>query len=349
MDISGRKIWQQGSGDTNRNYSKYCLDWDVILNGPGDAGRWPDCKERLSADGWSSKKLSDLWRFSEDMKEGDIVVLRLGTKLVIAVGEIVGGYEYRDEFGDIDGWDIQHVRRIRWLWSSYKKPENFGTYALKQGDTTQSLNDGPVMDWLKKLVIPKSAYSRSLIDLPQYDHNSMILDLELLGEGLYNEGLPWSSIQNIVQTIEDLTRIAKWYKIEIPPSEHETVAYLVIPLLRSLGWSTQKMAVEWKNLDVALFNRPQRTDDNLTAAIEVKKIGSSYFTAEDQVIQYATSRSNCRRAVVTDGIRYGVYVKEKKGYVLKSHLNLLRIAKAYPILKCDGALNAIATMSQGWQ
>jgi len=54
MDISGKPIWQQAAGDTDRDYSQLCLEWDVILNGPGYAGAWPASAEPLTRDGWST-------------------------------------------------------------------------------------------------------------------------------------------------------------------------------------------------------------------------------------------------------------------------------------------------------
>jgi len=129
MDIGNRTIWQQAAGDKDRNYIKICLKWDVILNGPGNAGKLPEAKVALREDGWSSRKITDLLRFSEEIKEGDIVVLRLGTNEVYGVGTIVGNYEWNDEFSDIDGWDLQHIRRVRWLWEG---KENFPTYSLNK-------------------------------------------------------------------------------------------------------------------------------------------------------------------------------------------------------------------------
>lgn len=105
MDISGKTIWQQAAGDTDRNYSDLCLKWDVILNGPSYAGAWPDCKKGLKEDGWSSRKITDLRRFCEEIKDGDFVVLRLGTSTILGVGQVVGEYKWFDEFGDVDGWD----------------------------------------------------------------------------------------------------------------------------------------------------------------------------------------------------------------------------------------------------
>ena len=89
-----RKFWQQACGDTDRNYASICLKWGVILNGPGDFGAWPECELLLLEEGVSSRKVTDLRRFAEDMTDGDVVVLRLGTKDVLAVGVIVGEYEY---------------------------------------------------------------------------------------------------------------------------------------------------------------------------------------------------------------------------------------------------------------
>ena len=79
MNIDNKVIWQQASGDTDRNYIETCLKWDVILNGPGNAGSFPDAKVILKENGMSSKKVTDLSRFSEKMEDGDVVVLRLGT------------------------------------------------------------------------------------------------------------------------------------------------------------------------------------------------------------------------------------------------------------------------------
>src|SRR6266496_91961 len=136
MNISGKTIWQQAAGDSDRDYAALCLKWGVILNGPGHLKQWPDCEPTLRKSGWSPKKISDLRRFAEEMQDGHLVVLRIGTADVRGVGQIVGAYEHNEEFGDIDGWNLQHVRRVRWLWEGQK---DFATYDLKWGDTTQEL------------------------------------------------------------------------------------------------------------------------------------------------------------------------------------------------------------------
>ena len=83
-----RTFWQQAAGDGDRIYAAICLKWDVILNGPGYAGRWPDCEEKLIKDRCSSRKITDIRRFSESISDGDVIVLRLGTAQVLGVGVV---------------------------------------------------------------------------------------------------------------------------------------------------------------------------------------------------------------------------------------------------------------------
>ena len=49
--------------------------------------------------------------------DGDVVVLRLRTSRVLGVGVVVGPYTWCDEFGDVDGWDLQHVRGRSPFWT----------------------------------------------------------------------------------------------------------------------------------------------------------------------------------------------------------------------------------------
>lgn len=74
------------------------------------------------------KKRTDIWRFAQQMQDGDIVVLRLGTNTVLGVGQIIGDDEWLECFGDVDGWDLQHVRRVNWLWNGIDNPKYFDTY-----------------------------------------------------------------------------------------------------------------------------------------------------------------------------------------------------------------------------
>jgi type I site-specific restriction endonuclease len=106
--------------------------------------------------------------------------------------------------------------------------------------------------------------------------------------------------------------IARWYqRAAAEVSEHETIAYLSAPLLQCLGWSPQKMAIEWGTVDIALFDELPRIDEHLTAVIEAKKFDDPIRTAFDQASRYAeqSGRERCRRIVLTDGIKYYVYTR----------------------------------------
>lgn len=345
MNIENRRIWQQASGE-GRNYSAICLQWDVILNGPGERGPWPACIENEKWDR-SLRKITDMRRFCEEMKSGDLVVLRGGTSLVYGVGEVVGEYEWLHEFSDVDGWDLQHTRRVKWLWKN-ELPQKFNTYALKFGDTTQEIDyQSPIINWLNELEIPEENYQREIVKLPKLKSTDYTLENDI-AEYLYEKGVASNSIENLLKEFSELRRIAKWYQDKYDPSESETIAYLIVPILRALGWSPQKMAIEWHKVDLALFNQLPREDSNLAIVVEAKRKGNSCLTAKSQAELYAKGKSNCKRLIVTEGTRYGIYVQKDNEFHLYAYMNLIELRDEYPIYKCFGVKEALRAMTPEW-
>lgn len=341
--------WQHAAGDNNRNYVDLCLSWGVILTGPGHAGPWPECAEQLNADGLKAKKISGVRRFCEDMKDGDIVVLRIATTHVCGVGVIVGDYEWVDAFGDVDGWNLQHCRRVRWLWKP--KPEasdegkKFPVYTLKQGDTTQLLTSEKVINWIDRLNLNFKS-KRKLPRLPENENHEV--DFDDVSEFLFDEGVSSNSIEALSREIDELVRIAKWYKKYDNPSEFETVAYLAVPLLRAIGWTPQRMGIEWNRVDIALFSQLPRNDGNLSVVVEAKKKGNACLTAFSQAEDYAKGKKNCHRLIVTDGLRYGVFLKKKNKFELYAYFNITRLRSAYPIFGCHGVKEGLRAMTPEW-
>jgi len=179
-------------------------------------------------------------------------------------------------------------------------------------------------------------------------NNISKISFESISDYLYDKGISSNSIENLLKEIDELIRIAKWYKKFSKygkPSEFETISYLVIPLLRALGWTPQKMAVEWNKVDVALFNKLPRNDSNLSVVVEAKKIDNSCLSAISQAEHYAKGKTNCDRLIVTDGLRYGIYFKEEKIFSLKAYMNLTYLRKNYPIYECSGAEDALLFMT----
>lgn len=350
MNIGEKRIWQVAAGDTNRNYADLCLNWDVILNGPGSEGAWPKCQQALrETRGVSSRKITDIQRFAEEIADGDLVVLRMGTTDVLGIGTVIGSYEWNEEFGDIDGWDLEHIRRVKWLWRYDGEPQRFDTYTLKLGDTVQIMNSQPVIDWISALSIDQKAVERPLVELSTPSKDS---DWNEISEYLFDQGVASNAIENLTEEIDELIRISKWYQRTGGPSEAETVAYLVVPLLRALGWTPQKMAIEWSNVDVALFSMLPRNDDHLSVVVEAKQKDRSCLNAQSQALTYAEQgeRSLCSRLIVTDGVRYGVYFKQDGAFrnEPQAYLNLTRMREEYPLLRCKGAKEAFLFMSADW-
>lgn len=60
-----------------------------------------------------------LWRFAHEIAEGDHVVMPLKSQGQLAIGEVTGPYEYRDE--SLPGF--QHVRPVRWLRTEVDRAE----------------------------------------------------------------------------------------------------------------------------------------------------------------------------------------------------------------------------------
>lgn len=351
MNLEERNVWQQAAGDKDRNYVELCMRWGVILNGPGRYGAWPQCTQLLQESGWGPRKITDLSRFAVQMKEGDIVLLRLGTSDIFGVGILVGNYLWDECFGDVDGWDLQHIRRVHWVWRNGKDSDHplLKAWDLKQGDTTQLLRlSGPVYEWLKELDLDEDV-PLSLPPLPLNTKN--IVSVQDVSEYLFDRGVASASIATLVDQMDDLQRIAKWYsRVNQKPSEHETVAYLVIPLLRTLGWTPQRMAVEWRSVDVALFETLPRSDDVLQVVVEAKKMSNSCLSALGQAAAYASTRSSCKRLIVTDGLRYGIYIKHTDDvFRLHAYMNIQRLQGVSSIYECAGAPEALWAMTPEWR
>ena len=313
MKLKTDRVWQIAAGNNERNYAPLCLRWDVVLMGPGRFGPWKkDAPYTRKQTGETTRKITGIRRFCEEIQDGDLVVLRIGTTSACGVGIVSGQTEWNDYFGDVDGWNLQHVRRVKWLW---KKTKNFPTFSLKLGDTVQKLTSQSVLDWIASLDFPSNEVERPLVELPQ-SHGTNSDTAEMIAEYLFAQGITSHSIRELKNEISELAITAKGYQSACNPSEPETIAFLVIPLLRALGWTPQKMAIEWNNIDIALFRSLPRDRMNLTVVVEAKRKGRSCLTAKSQAQGYAEKHGTtaCQRLIVTDGLRYAVFFRSEKGF-----------------------------------
>lgn len=344
MNLTDKTLWQVGAGDTERSYGEMCQRFDVMIAGPGDSGQYD---ESLYS-GYGDIR-NCLRRFCQEARRGDVVLLRLGTADVLAVGEVADDSAlWLEAFADVDGWDLQHARRIRWLPNTR---HSFPTRTLGgQVRTFAAVNVAAVKSWVESLEISESDRTRELASLPDVGAKLPVAEL---GQRLFIEGLPSEHVDRLMATFSSLERVAAWYRNETKrpegrPSEQETVCYLVIPLLLSLGWSQQTAAVQWNYVDVALFSGLPSTDATLACVVEAKPLGRSVFLPTGQAREYALrpGREKCDRLIVTDGIRYALHRRSGDRFDLKAYLNILKMRDRYPVLGCGGAVEAVLGMAR---
>lgn len=294
------------------------------------------------------------------MEIGDIVVLKVGKTQIYGLGLVESDYLWLDDMGDVDGWDLQHCRRIKWLWKYAKDvgPHVFPGGTLRWGDTVQQATSPELSKWIQDLAVTETDMKRPLVNLPAtcVDGNEFeAVSLDAIGQHLYDRGVAADNIDSLTARMADLVRTAGWYtRTDRTPSERETVAYLVVPLLRSLGWTPQRMAIEWCRIDIALFDALPREDSNLVAAVEAKKRWRTCFNSCNQVFGYALTpeRHRCHRAISTEGISYAAF-RRNGGNGFKgtpeAYLNLTRMVSGYPLLHCAGAKEALSLLSADWK
>ena len=333
MDIDGRRIWQHAAGDRDHRHTEVCIEWDVILSrGPG----------RL-----------------KEIEPGDIVVLKLGLTDLLAIG-VAGAEEYNEceEFADIDGWSMRYTRRVKWVWIPVKKVE-LSKYSFSMGPATQRLKKAEVINRIRTELAGVDATVDWDSVKPFNFPSKRDLYAEEIANFLFEQGLPSNAIRNLLDRSGSFTQTARWYEEKCKwASERETVCHLVVPLLQVLGWTPQRIGLEYKKVDVALFARLPRRDEHLTVVVEAKKVHGACLTAIGQAKTYAKKFPQCSRIIVTDGLRYGVYIRRAndkwpdapKPY---AYLNVNRPRSEYPIyhdpfdetLPLKGAKEAIYAMT----
>ncbi|WP_409292728.1 hypothetical protein [Peribacillus sp. SCS-37] len=247
-------VWQIAAGDGARDYTDLFLKYDVMLIGPGTPGHFLKNEQKYN----KSSMTNQIRSFCKNPKPGDIVLLRYGHE-IRAVGLIPDipehQYMWVECFDDVLGWDLQHTRRVLWytqpvpiiqrgkpLFSNYKQQPTFT--AVREARVTNLVSQ-------LKLQMP----IRDLKPLPAL--RSGTFSNNELGIELFNAGLPNNAVEDVLNVLSRIQRLAKWYSQQEGsnrPSEHEIVAHMIVPLMLGMGWSEQLLAIEWKKIDLAFFN-----------------------------------------------------------------------------------------------
>jgi hypothetical protein len=288
MKASTRGVWQLAAGQASRPYADVFLRHGVGLIGPGDAGPWKPERDDDEFEGGFVR------RFANEVQIGDVFLLRTGISKICAVGIVASEYMYLNQFDDVNGWDLQHARRVRWC----KLPQEH-TF------TTQVFGANPTRcsrTWNEEVL----DYADRFLNSPPTHWQTTALP-ELPPEEPPLEDVP-TALQGLVAAANDLVPLL-WDRQTFGehPSEDELIAHFVVPFLRALGWPPERIAVKWRYIDVAVFQALPRTPENCHFVIEAKRLGAGVEGALEQAKGYVEALGAPRDVVVTDGIRYRMY------------------------------------------
>lgn len=305
---STRGIWQLAGGPATRSYADIFLKYGVGLVGPGDAGPWKPERDDSEFDGGFVR------RFASEVRVGDVFLLRTGISRISAVGIVASDYMYLNQFDDVNGWDLQHARRVRW--QPLPEPRDFEKPVFGANPPRLSrVRNKEVLDYARRFLNspPTHCQTAALPDLPPEEPPL--------------EDVP-RQLRDLVAAVCDILALFSDPRtFGEHPGEDEMIAHFVIPFLRALGWPPERIAVKWRHIDVAVFRALPRTPKNLHLVMEAKRLGAGVEGALEQAKGYMAEIGALCDVVVTDGIRYRMYSYEREFEPI-AYANLARLKQS---------------------
>ena len=345
--------WQVAAGEGARDYSDVFLKYGVILLGSGGPGSFLEHPERYKGQkGWQRKIVT----LANSMKPDDIVILKKGHGAkgrVLAAGRVTGEYEWLEPFDDVEGWDLRHGRRVEWV----KPNAPILADGLARG-TISRVYKGQPKNAAERLLNEREGATIEKEDIPP--PASSISEEHLVGS-LIENGLRPADAEAVIRAIWHVRRLAGWYLSHGRDlSEHEIRTFLIVPILLALGWSEQRIKIEWKHTDVSLFREVFRKGVKLgdpRVILESKRMGTGLDHAESQVRRYARDFPCCNMLVTSTGARYQLYIKDPckswdasrmKEKHLCASLNLFLLKDRHPYLAgVGGAPDLLKSLMPG--
>jgi hypothetical protein len=306
--IPFRVVWQISGGPSSRSYADILLQYGVALIGPGDAGSWMSERDDDEFEGGFVR------RFASELAVGDVLLLRTGIASIAALGVVASEYQYVNAFDDVNGWDLQHTRRVRW--SQLPNAHRFGTpvFGANPPRCSRVWNDEAIDFAYRFLQSPPTNWQTArLPELPEEEPLLEVVPPEL------QEIV--ASAADLVPLLQDRQRFGE------AASEDELICHFVVPFLHALGWPSERIAVQWRSIDVAVFRALPRTVENCHLAIEAKRLGAGVEGALEQVKRYVGAIGLTCQVVVTDGIRYRMYAQDRN-FEPVSYANLIRLKQS---------------------
>ncbi|MDA0988531.1 MAG: hypothetical protein O2783_05265 [Chloroflexi bacterium] len=309
-------FWQVSAGQGTRNYSDIFLKFGIMLIGRSSAS------------------------FSKGAKVGDVVILKRPHHKawrIVAAGHITGEYEQLEQFEDVEGWNIQHCRKVEWVCPPMDEEQPARRKAIDMKGLAMGtfirVNQKDPIDRAMQLLGEGEKQESEEIPPPA----NRISD-EYLVESLIANWLRPADAETVIQAIRHVRRLASWYaRYGRELSEHEIRTFLIVPVLLALGWSEQKIKIEWNYTDISLFHEVFKKGAEPDVILESKRLSAGLGYAERQLKRYADEHPSCHILVASNGTRYQLYDKKDDcKWNLKKHLdaylNLLNLKDRHPYL-----------------
>lgn len=301
--MKNHAVWQISGKAARRAYAKDMLRYGVALIGPGDAGRWASDRDDEDFNGGQVR------RFASELQVGDAVLLRTGARTICALGLVAGPYEYLELFDDVNGLDLQHTRRVRW----FELPQEhvFDEAASGWTAAVTRVTSPSVLDYASRFLNSPPTHWQTA-PLPQLPAEEPALEMAPPG------------IENIMAMAQDLLPLfGDPRAFGDQPTEDELVAHFAVPLLRAMGWPPERIGIQWRRIDIALFDRLPRSSETCRYVIEAKRLTAGVDGALEQAQGYVLQIGSPRDIVVTDGVRYRLF-DAANDYAPAAYANLAR-------------------------
>jgi len=330
------KYWQVAAGEGGRDYSGVFLRYGVMLIGGGDHGEYFNNEDYYRSRPWGAQ----VARFAKQVAKDDIVILKRPHHRkkpeeekwqIQAVGYVADKYEYVKQFDDVEGWDLQHCHKVKWVCPT----ERVLTNGLAMG-TFKRVYKREAVERAEKVM--EEGNKQVAKEIPQPAQK--ISDEDLV-ESLIGKGLRPADAETVIQAIWRVRRLARWYtRYGRDLSEHEIRTFLIVPILLALGWSEQKIKIEWKNTDMSFFHEVYKRGEKPSMILESKRMGEGLHYAERQLVKYTKMFPECIHLVASDGLRYQLYRKHGSEWNLQqdfnAYANLLNLKDRHPYLEHIG-------------
>ena len=278
----------------------------------------------------------------EQVKPGDVLILKRGMSLIVAVGVVVERDGRCRSIGDkswlrdFDGWDLQAWCNVDW----HKPDAPYETTGLTRA-TLQGVNQQHLMDLADRAL---AEVPRCTVYEPEPPPTESVTDEDMIGQ-LIEFGLRPAAAEELAQALRRIRLLARFYLSRDwnLTKEHEARSFLVLPLLLALGWAEQKIQIEYAvpgvgRADIACFRKSVRSfgqDGDCAVIIETKSLGQGLVYAQDQAHRYADKFPSCEVVLVTNGYCYKAFKRSAAdgSFPLQptAYLNIMDPRDRYPL------------------